>query len=319
VKVERPRPLKIGGGTQPELGLEDLVVMVETVRRSLAGPGPQTNFDIKNQLEVLTANLKISGPALERSHKNMMDKLNQALISACRLDQFPLVSRLHMLELLELRSMDWSSNVTLDNYYRQKLAQIDVDSKPQQSQTAPTLSGDVNPFQTSFRDGGEERTVQPELQSVRDEKENNNGTPGLATSPPSEEIQRQGKKYNVTIKVRNDELTIYGSSLDLVKTAKIVLNEFYNQTSLAEEDIPASSEERSSPTLELVKPDITYDKEQLLEIAKSSMCRRTPESWDVIAKQLPGVVKRPLRAGPTSKLILREMEGLRKQEQAKNV
>ena len=249
----------------------------------------------------------------------MMDKLNQALISACRLDQFPLVSRLHMLELLELRSMDWSSNVTLDNYYRQKLAQIDVDSKPQQSQTAPTLSGDVNPFQTSFRDGGEERTVQPELQSVRDEKENNNGTPGLATSQPSEEIQRKGKKYNVTIKVRNDELTIYGSSLDLVKTAKIVLNEFYNQTSLAEEDVPASSEERSSPTLELVKPDITYDKEQLLEIAKSSMCRRTPESWDVIAKQLPGVVKRPLRAGPTSKLILREMEGLRKQEQAKNV
>ena len=73
VKVERPRPLKIGGGTQPELGLEDLVVVVDNVRRTLAGmavgPGAQTNFDLKNQLEVLIANLKISGPALEKSHR----------------------------------------------------------------------------------------------------------------------------------------------------------------------------------------------------------------------------------------------------------
>ena len=68
VKVERPRPLKMGGGTQPELGLEDLLVVVDKVTRGLAEVG-HTNFDLKNQLEVLTANLKISGPALERSHK----------------------------------------------------------------------------------------------------------------------------------------------------------------------------------------------------------------------------------------------------------
>ena len=70
VKVERPRPLKMGGGTQPELGVEDLLVVVDKVTRGLAEAGVgQTNFDLKNQLEVLTANLKISGPALERSHK----------------------------------------------------------------------------------------------------------------------------------------------------------------------------------------------------------------------------------------------------------
>ena len=70
VKVERPRPLKMGGGTQPELGLEDLLVVVDKVTRGLAeAEVGHTNFDLKNQLEVLTANLKISGPALERSHK----------------------------------------------------------------------------------------------------------------------------------------------------------------------------------------------------------------------------------------------------------
>ena len=255
-----------------------------------------------------------------------MDKLNHALMSACRLDQFPLRSRLHMLELLELRSLDWQSNLTLDNYYKQKLAQIEVDSKPQQSQTAPVLASVVNPFQASFQDEGKEMTNKPELQSVREERDHNNVA--TTSSPPTQqEIQHEGKKYLVTIKIRSEDLTISGRSRDLVKTAKIVLNEFFNQTSHPEEevgpetpaDVSASSGYASSPTIEMVKPDITYNKEQLLEIAKSSMCKNTPESWDVIAKELPGVVRRPRRAGPTSKLILREMEGLRKQEQAKNV
>ena len=33
VRVERPRPLKMGGGTQPELGPGDLAATVETVTR----------------------------------------------------------------------------------------------------------------------------------------------------------------------------------------------------------------------------------------------------------------------------------------------
>ena len=244
-------------------------------------------------------------------------------MSACRLDQFSLMSRLHMLELLELRSMDWQSNATLDNYYKQKLAQIEGDPKPQQSKTAPVLSTVADPFafQANFQDGdsGKEITNQPELQSVfREEKDIANGA--NVPSPLPGEIQRQGKKFYVTVKIRSDELTISGASMDLVSTAKIVLNEFFNICPPAQElEEEPDTRDGSSPTMELVKPDITYDKEQLLEIAKSSMCKNTPESWDVIVKELPGVVRRPGRAGPTSKLILREMEGLRKQEQAKNV
>ena len=68
--MERPRPLKIGGGTQPELGVEDLLVVVENVRRSLSVTGvAENNFDLLHQLQILSANLKISGSALEKSHK----------------------------------------------------------------------------------------------------------------------------------------------------------------------------------------------------------------------------------------------------------
>ena len=133
-----------------------------------------------------------------------MDKLNQALMSACRLDQFSLICRLHMLELLELRSLDWRSNAILDNYYRQKLAQIEGDTKPQQSQTAPVLSTVANPFalQAISRYGdGKEITNTPELQSVlREEKDNKN--PAGDPSALSGEIQQEEKKFSITVKIQ---------------------------------------------------------------------------------------------------------------------
>ena len=73
VKVERPRPLKIGGGTQPQVGVDDLVVVVDSVRRTLSGGGtgesPGASFDVVSQLQTLSANLKLSGAQLESSHK----------------------------------------------------------------------------------------------------------------------------------------------------------------------------------------------------------------------------------------------------------
>ena len=60
-------------------------------------------------------------------------------------------------------------------------------------------------------------------------------------------------------------------------------------------------------------------KEELMAMARSPFCRETPSTLTEIAKELPGVVRRQERPGPTSKLILREMEGLRRQEEAKMV
>lgn len=327
VKVERPRPLKIGGGTQPELGVEDLLVVVDNVKKILSVSGvPENNLDLLHKLQILSANLKISGSALERTHKvrgkvllssfsiidpqDTMDKLNHALMSACRLEQFSLVSRLHMLELLELRSMNWQPNENVVNYYKQKLAQIESNTSSGQSQTAPPMSNlldpaakDFNPFRASFQ---ETQTIsKQELQPVNH-----------ASSPPPELKDQEKRTFSVNVKIRNEELTVTGASIDLVKTAKIVLHEFFNicPPSKAETE----SEELEAPVV-FVKPDITYNKQELLAMSKSPLCRKTPVSWDNIVKELPGVARRPERAGPTSKLILREMEGLRKQEEAKNV
>ena len=72
VKVERPRPLKIGGGTQPELSLEDLISVLNKVIRNLSSSSPPSGETLDESvglLKVLTANLKLSGPQLELSNK----------------------------------------------------------------------------------------------------------------------------------------------------------------------------------------------------------------------------------------------------------
>lgn len=259
--------------------------------------------------------------------KDLMDKLNHALVSACRQDQFSLVSRLHMLELLELRTMKWQSNENVANYYKQKLAQIESDNKIGQSQSAPALHStlstllnpaapDFNPFQASFQE--KETNDLHELQPVDTQVKKNRNDVTTSAPPPAQVQEPEKKNFSVCVKIRNEELIVSGASIDLVKTARIVLNEFFNicpPTVEAEADEPNSSES----TVLFVKPDIIYNKQELIEMSKSPLCRKTPKTWEGILKELPEVARRPERVGPTSKLILREMEGLRKQEEAKHV
>ena len=163
------------------------------------------------------------------------------------------------------------------------------------------------------------------------------------------EIKADVKEFSQTIRIRDESITITGKSSELVKTAKIVLHEFFNviptekkvhdkdedrsQLATATSSLPPSiessyktvqsendeEEEEDTEGIELVKPKISYNKEELMAMARSPFCRETPITLTEIAKELPGVVRRQERPGPTSKLILREMEGLRRQEEAKMV
>jgi len=359
VKVERPRPLKIGGGAHPELSLEDLLVEIERLRKNLGvkSEGEQ----IVGQLQLLAANLKISGATLELSHKDQMDKLNHSLMTACRAESLDLVARVHMLELIELRTMGWQPNENVTNYYKQKLAQIEYESTTGSSakaQTAPVSlnpsAPDFNPFNKSFDSKlstSQTKRIPTELKSdltkFANSKPRNTGVASLGDiqtnlpPPPSPSPPKSEPSFECVVKVGNDELKVSGVSLDLVKTAKIVLNEFFNicnpEDAIMESPPPeldeknfgarrknisggsSKSTESDSGTIALVKPEISYEKQELMAMAKSPLCKVTPSTWGEVTKELPGVVRRADRAGPTSKIIQREMEGLRKQEEAKNV
>ena len=177
--------------------------------------------------------------------------------------------------------------------------------------------------------------------------------------------------FSQVVLVGGEQLQVSGGSAELVKTARDVLHEFFNvcsgppmdpmgrsSDSVGSQDAAMASPPRSKnnsgessatgakefladddgdegPELVLIKPELSYEKETLLELSKSPLCRVTPERWTELVADLPGVVRRAdrwppclfvdppllaqlslLRAGPTSKLILREMEEIRRQEAA---
>merc|ERR1719350_1887291 len=73
----------------------------------------------------LCSTLKRSGPQIENLYKDQLDKLGIALRNACRDDELDLVSRIHILEIIELRAMNWQPNENVTAFYKQKLSQLE--------------------------------------------------------------------------------------------------------------------------------------------------------------------------------------------------
>ena len=273
-----------------------------------------------------------------------MDKLNNSLIAACRLDYLNLVARVHMLELIELRTMRWQPNENVTNYYKQNLAQIECKSNMSstKAQTAPVSlnpsASDFNPFTKSFesklstpqssRTPRELKTesskvgkFQPRSHVVTSIGDSQTNLLALPTPTKSEE------SFECVVNVGKDELKVSGDSLDLVIMDHAIMES--PPPELDEKSFGVSrktisggsskSTDSDTGTLALVKHEISYGKQELMDMSKSPLCKVTPSTLTEVTKDLPGVVRRADRVGPTSKIIQREMEGLRKQEEAKNM
>merc|ERR1712241_236339 len=71
-------------------------------------------------------------------------------------------------------------------------------------------------------------------------------------------------------------------------------------------------EESEESSIELVPPEISYDREELMNIAKMPLSQAAPEAWPSIAKKLPRLVR---REGPTANIIIKEITKIKKQEE----
>ena len=69
----------------------------------------------------------------------MICYIQVALRNACRDEELDLVSRVHLLEIIELRAMNWLPNENVSGYYKQKLSQIDYDGMPTPSRDSPQI------------------------------------------------------------------------------------------------------------------------------------------------------------------------------------
>ena len=197
-------------------------------------------------------------------------------------------------------------------YYRQKLAQLEAKAAESQlPRTAPVRlncdAKEFDPFKASLK----------QSQSVDTNNSNSHGGSRAiekVESPPQKtnisssitkrtESKEAAEEFSQTICIKDERITITGSSLDLVKTAKIVLHEFFNVIPTEEKDPdkeeeisrlattasrPSSTEssfktaksemeeeeeEEEEAGIELVKPKISYNKQELMEMARSPFCQ----------------------------------------------
>jgi len=169
-KVERPRPLRslshVGHQTNVNLAnaatnrrlsaqdvstVEEIIQLLEQVESNLKA----RNYDkiVVASVVKLNVAMKSYGSQVELFHRELLDRAQVALRNACKDTSLDIVARLHLLEIIELRSMKWVLNESVLNYYRQKLSQIDVlqdhdGSRKQLNANAPTFLP-VSPNQQS--------------------------------------------------------------------------------------------------------------------------------------------------------------------------
>lgn len=126
-KVEKPRPLKIQQRHSAIDGqittAEDLVCLIDRVVSHLTNgfhdPSLQSNI-----VKMCNA-LKQCALQLEAVYKDQLDRAFVAIRNGSQDETLDLTTRVHLLELIELRAKQWRHSDPMDAYYTEKLANLD--------------------------------------------------------------------------------------------------------------------------------------------------------------------------------------------------
>ncbi|XP_070172449.1 eukaryotic translation initiation factor 4E-binding protein Mextli isoform X4 [Polyergus mexicanus] len=150
-KLEKPRPLKINQRNSTVDGrittVEDIVSSIDNVAMQL------TNgfHDRTLQMNVISmcSHLKLYANQLEAIYKDQLDRAFVAIRNGSQDDRLDLTTRVHLLELIELRAKQWRHTDSMDVYYMQKLSHLDqteaVPDIPTNSLSSPLLAMTLPP------------------------------------------------------------------------------------------------------------------------------------------------------------------------------
>lgn len=126
-KLEVPRPLKSTTSTAHNRNsvldvkinsVDDLIVLTEAVAYQMM----QGNFDRALQSNVATmySNLKLYGAQLEALYKDFLDRYFVVFRNGSQDERLDKKTRLHLLELIELRAKHWQGSDYMSQYYRHR-------------------------------------------------------------------------------------------------------------------------------------------------------------------------------------------------------
>ncbi|RLU20526.1 hypothetical protein DMN91_007136 [Ooceraea biroi] len=284
-KLEKPRPLKLNQRNSTVDGrittVEDIVSLIDNVAMQL------TNgfHDRTLQMNVISMcnHLKLYANQLEAIYKDQLDRAFVAIRNGSQDDRLDLTTRVHLLELIELRAKQWRHTDSMDVYYMQKLSHLDNQieavpdtpnslSSPLLGMTSPTTAPILGPGEVIKNSGKFAKPTRiPGKNYCKDEivirnsdsgkvrlEQNSGGEKGAmggsssslnsSASDESNRLQHTQQhnsrlrssllhsfstndasigEYKYTVTVGNQSLKITGCNLDLVRTAKLVLDEHF--------------------------------------------------------------------------------------------
>lgn len=155
-KVEKPRPLKNSqnvksGVESPRLSTYDDVMNLADVVVTQLRSNDRT--DIVQNIMSLASHLKLYGQQLEGVYGDQLDRTFTALRNFAKDENLDILTRLRLLELIELRAMHWTTTDDAIAYYQHKLGKVEAELSPADALSSglstPTSSGIPFPFHHS--------------------------------------------------------------------------------------------------------------------------------------------------------------------------
>nr|CAD7261474.1 unnamed protein product [Timema shepardi] len=130
-KVDKPRPLKLPlnqnrlSSIEGKYGaFEEIMAMTEAVSGNIANGNHDSM--LQHSIMTLCSHLKKYGPQLETVFKDQLDRAFLSFRNGSRDEHLDVASRLHLLEVIELRTRNWSSCEDTNNYYKQHIVEQEL-------------------------------------------------------------------------------------------------------------------------------------------------------------------------------------------------
>ncbi|KAM8716669.1 hypothetical protein ACLKA7_003530 [Drosophila subpalustris] len=129
--IEAPRPLKTQSRSSLKnsyLVIEELIQLIDNVTVGLQSCNTSTE-----SITLLLHNLRVHGPQLEAVSKDTLDRAFVVFRNASQDERLNIMTRLKLLELIELRANSWEDKDTIA-YYKSKQQVSNVELPPEQYQ-----------------------------------------------------------------------------------------------------------------------------------------------------------------------------------------
>ncbi|XP_053667210.1 eukaryotic translation initiation factor 4E-binding protein Mextli [Anopheles marshallii] len=149
--LEPPRPLKstlkqshVHLPVYEVQSIEELITLTENVAASLAN-----GCNNADGVNALLANLRLHGPQLENVSKDTLDRALVIFRNASQDERLNIMTRLNLLQLIELRAKSWQVSDGANTYYKHKATNVEPDiladpnllgSSPPMGQAVPALA-----------------------------------------------------------------------------------------------------------------------------------------------------------------------------------